>query len=68
MRGDKIKLFSAFNASVQELHRGIDTHRCLMSSILERQIDNARSTESYGVRVTELTKSTRIVLFFREIT
>lgn len=36
---DKIKLISAINESVQELQQGIDTHRCLLASILEQQID-----------------------------
>jgi hypothetical protein len=36
---DKVELISAINASVQELQQGIDTHRCLLSSILEQQMD-----------------------------
>lgn len=36
---DKNELVNAINASVQELHRGIDTHRFLLSSIIEHRID-----------------------------
>lgn len=40
---DKIELISAINESVQALQKGINTHRCLLSSILEQQMD----TDSY---------------------
>ncbi len=46
---DKIELISAINESVQELQQGIDTHRCLLSSILEQQIDKDSYRQLMGV-------------------
>ena len=36
---DKKDLINALNASVKELQQGIDHHCCLVTSILEKQVD-----------------------------
>ena len=36
---DKREIINAINASVKELQQGIDSHCCLMTSILEGQVD-----------------------------
>jgi len=36
---DKREIITAINASVKELQQGIDSHCCLMTSILEGQVD-----------------------------
>ena len=36
---DKRELINALNASVRELQRGIELHCCLVTSILEGQVD-----------------------------
>ena len=39
MAVDKKTLINALNTSVKELQQGIDMHCCLVTSILERQMD-----------------------------
>jgi len=43
MRVDKRDLLNALSASVKELQQGIDSHCCLVDSILEGQMDGDNS-------------------------